>query len=117
MNEHPEIILQKDWDQHPWLSQLNCASDLDGNAAFFLPDTHVDALSALQAVQLEYNYDGAFWEPVTRTVGGIFPSHGWAQAAATWYWPLLDHPLLTLDPTHDLEIQWRAIVPSGGTFA
>lgn len=107
-----EIVISQDaWPDHPWLSRLKLASDLDGDAAFFIPDTEPDAAAALESVRLEYSYDGETWESVDPVNSGSFPSQNWARAAWAWYWPFLDHPLLTIDASRDPTIQWRAVLP------
>lgn len=110
MSEQTDIIPQTEWKHHPWLSQVTLASDMDGDAAFFIPDTDADAAAALEGVRLEYSYDGENWESVEPVNSGTFPSREWACAAWAWYWPFLDHPLLGIDADREPTIQWRAVL-------
>lgn len=105
------VIPQEAWPDHPWLSRLKLASDLDGDAAFFIPETEPEVAAMLEGVELQYSYDGNSWESVEPVSTGSFPSQHWARAAWAWYWPFLDHPLLALDPNHESTIKWRAVLP------
>ena len=111
MNEDYDVLSQHDWESHPWLGQLKCASDLDGDAAFFITDSTPEVITALQDIQLQYSYDGESWEFAVGSDRAVFPSHGWAQADLAWYWPFFDHPLFALVPSVDISIRWRALVP------
>jgi len=111
MSEEYDVVPQSDWASHESLSQLDCASDLDGDAAYFVTDSDTADASALQNLQLQYSYDGKRWETVAATTGGFFPSRGWAKAVLTWYWPPFDHPLLELGPGLESSIRWRALLP------
>lgn len=111
MSEGRDVIPQADWERHPWLSRLKCGSDLDGDAAFFVPETEPAVAAMLEGVQLQYSYDGNRWESVEPVNTGSFPSESWARAAWAWYWPFLEHPLLAVHPDYDSTIKWRAVLP------
>lgn len=107
-----EIVIPQDaWAEHPWLSRLKLASDLDGDAAFFVPETEPEVAAMLEGVKLQYSYDGISWESVEPENTGSFPSEKWARAAWAWYWPFSEHPLMAVYPGHHSTIEWRAVLP------
>jgi hypothetical protein len=103
-----EIIYERDWKNHPFLSKLTSRSDFDGDAALTVKDPTTDDFEHSLSVSLEYRIKDGDWIKAPFADSTAFID----EISMAWYYDFSYHPLFEIYPerrgqqTHE----WRAVV-------
>lgn len=103
-----EIIDQKDWANHPFLSKLTVRSDYDGDAAFTVKNPTPDDFIEAETVSLEYSVNGGEWVRAAFADETPFID----EMSMGWYFKPSYHPLFELyaDEKGKQVHHWRAVI-------
>ena len=103
-----EIIEQKDWEDHPFLSKLTGRSDFDGDAAFTIKNPTEDDFRNSLSVRLEYRINDGDWIEAPFAASTAFID----DCSMAWYYSDNDHPLFELYPDRKGQQvhEWRAVL-------
>jgi hypothetical protein len=103
-----EIIDEKDWAAHPFLSKLTVSSDYDGDAAYRIENPTPEHFEESKKVALESSINGSPWEAVPFADSTAFIN----ESSMAWYFSFNYHPLFEVSPelkgrqVHN----WRAVI-------
>lgn len=103
-----EIIEQKDWDNHPFLSRLTGRSDFDGDAALTIQNPTEDDFRESLKVTLEYRVNNGEWIKAAFAESAGFID----EISMAWYYSPSYHPLFDVVPElKGKQVhEWRAII-------
>ena len=103
-----EIIEEKDWASHPFLSKLIVRSDYDGDAALTIAYPSPEDFQASKSVVLEFSINGSSWETAPFAASTSFID----GSSMAWYFRFDYHPLFEFDPEFKGKQvhEWRAII-------
>lgn len=103
-----EIIDQKDWEGHPFLSKLTSRSDFDGDAALTIENPTEEDFRESLSVSLEYRINNGDWIKASFAESTAFID----EISMAWYYSFSYHPLFEFDPEFKGQQvhNWRAII-------
>ena len=106
--EMQEIIEEKDWSSHPFLSRLTGRSDFDGDAALTILNPTEDDFKESLKVTLEYRINDGEWVKAPFADSTAFID----EMRMAWYYSFNYHPLFELNPELKGKMvhEWRAII-------
>ena len=95
-----DLIDERDWHSHPWLTRLEPNSDIDGNRHLCLYGLALPVAEHLARIDLQRCESDGTWSTITAELPGpAMPARDWEQPSVAWW---CDGP----GP-------WRARVPTG----